>query len=165
MGTDGNAPVRAGSIRRSFGYAAPAWRVFEAMTTELDNWWCHRSQPESAYTFEGGLGGRLLETVDAQVTVLAVASVFDPPSAIRIEGHLLLPKSVRSVVTFEVGGGSGAGLVLEHEWEGDTPVRPSALRHSWGELLGGSFREYVDAGWSEAGRSWRAKYPMWAAVD
>ncbi len=164
MGTDGQTPV-TGSISRAFSYAAPGWRVFEALTDELDSWWCHRRGPEHRYTLEPTLGGRLLESVGGEGSILATISLFEPPSVVRLEGHLLLPESVRSVVTLEMGGATGAGLRVNHSWEGTVPVRASALRHSWGELLGGSFREFVDEGWSDVGRSWDAKYPMWAAAD
>jgi hypothetical protein len=153
-----------GSINRSFSYAAPGWRVFEALTDELDNWWCHRRGPEHRYTLEGMLGGRLLESIAGEDTTLATISLFESPSVVRLEGPLLLPESVRSVVTLEIGGATGAGLRVHHSWEGDVPIRASALRHSWGELLGGSFRELVDEGWSDVGRSWRARYPMWASA-
>jgi hypothetical protein len=119
--------------------------VFEAIADEIDGWWCHRSQSEGTLLFEGGLGGQLLERGLEEVTVLGVVSAFERASLIRLEGQLLLPRSVESVVTFEVQGEAGAGLTVTHEWRGDRLIKPSALRHSWGELLGGCLGEYVDA--------------------
>jgi uncharacterized protein YndB with AHSA1/START domain len=164
MSTDGGTPLLAGWMRRTFGFAAPKWRVFEALVDEIDGWWCHRSEPESAFRLEGGLGGQLVERGVEGVRVLGVISAFERPSLIRLEGQLLLPRSVESVVTFEVQGEHGAGLAVTHEWRGDRLITPSALRHSWGELLGGCLREYVDAGSALVGREWGAKYPMASAL-
>jgi hypothetical protein len=151
-------------MKRTFGFAAPGWRVFEALVDEVDGWWCHRSDPEGTMLFEGGLGGQLLERGLKEVRVLGVVSAFERPSLIRLEGQLLLPRSVESVVTFEVRGETGAGLAVTHEWRGDRLIKPSALRHSWGELLGGCLREYVDAGSAGVGRDWGKKYPMASAI-
>lgn len=164
MGTDAQTSM-TGSISRSFSYAAPGWRVFEVLTDELDSWWCHRRGPDHRYTLEPMVGGHLLESIAGEGAILATVSLLESPSVVRLEGRLLLPESVRSVVTVEVGGVTGAGVRVHHSWEGTIAIRASALRHSWGELLGGSFRELVDEGWSEAGRSWGAKYPMWAAAE
>lgn len=164
VSTDGGTPLLAGSMRRTFGFAAPAWRVFEALVDETDGWWCHRSESESAIQLEGGLRGQLLERGVKEVRLLGVVSAFERPSLIRLEGQLLLPRSVESVVTFEVQGESGAGLAVTHVWRGDRLIKPSALRHSWGELLGGCLREYVDAGSAGVGREWGAKYPMASAL-
>jgi uncharacterized protein YndB with AHSA1/START domain len=163
MGTD--APTSTtGSIRRSFSYAAPGWRVFDALTQELDAWWCHRRGPEHRYTIEPAVGGRLLETGAGELSNLATVSGLEIPTTVRLEGHLLLPGSVHNVVTLRVGGSTGASLRVDHVWDGDVPLSTAALRHSWGELLGGSLREFVDEGWFDVGRSWRPKYPMWAAA-
>lgn len=151
-------------MRRTFGFAAPGWRVFEALVDEVDGWWCHRSESGSTILFEGGLGGQLLERGLEEVRVLGVVSAFERPSLIRLGGQLLLPRSVENVVTFEVQGETGAGLAVTHEWRGDRFIKPSALRHSWGELLGGCLREYVDAGSAGVGREWGAKYPMASAI-
>ena len=151
-------------MRRTFGFAAPGWRVFEALADEIDSWWCHRSESASTISLESGLGAQLLETGVEEVRVLGVVSAFKRPSLIRLEGQLVLPRSVESVVTFEVSGETGAGLAVTHEWRGDRLIRPSALRHSWGELLGGCLREYVDAGSAGVGREWGTKYPMASAI-
>jgi hypothetical protein len=81
-------------MKRTFGFAAPGWRVFEALVDEVDGWWCHRSDPEGTILFEGRLGGQLLERGLEEVRVLGVVSAFERPSLIRLEGQLLLPHSV-----------------------------------------------------------------------
>lgn len=111
-------------IEQEMRIEAPIERVFEALTSELDNWWPHRYKPDSDVVLEAKIGGKIEERFKAGGGALYGQVVYlDAPFKVVSAGPSALNKGTQSynVETLEsVEGGTVYKKEL-HLW-GDVPA-------------------------------------------
>jgi uncharacterized protein YndB with AHSA1/START domain len=154
------------SAAASVFVAVPVAAAFEVFTLEIDAWWRHGRKYRIAgkrsgrLSFEPGLGGRLIESVDlaSGTKVFTVGSIVEwrPPHKLAFEWRAVnfAPhESTLVEVTFTPSGEGTLVRVEHHGWSrlrDDHPARHGqasaefarGLGLWWGGLLTG-LREYV----------------------
>ena len=73
-------------IRRTFRYAPPPWRVFDALADEAHQWWCHRVAPRATVSFKPFEGGRFVQTAGGHQVDYAHVVLIERPRILRLEG-------------------------------------------------------------------------------
>ena len=134
--------------------------AFEVFTTEIDSWWRrgprYRVGGEGTLRFEGGAGGRLVETVAGGGPQFEMGRVlaWEPGARLAFEWRArnFAPGEVTQVeVRFERAEG-GTSVVLEHRgWEAIAARHP--VRHG---LTGTAFSDMIGLWWGELMTSYRA---------
>jgi DNA-binding transcriptional ArsR family regulator/uncharacterized protein YndB with AHSA1/START domain len=113
-GREGDKPVpqeqprnepRIAKIENEIRIDAPPARVFEALTTRLDDWWQFRVRPDSTIVFEPRVGGRTFEDWgDGRGVLYGTTTQYDPPHSICSAG---------------VNGWNAASMITWHRLEPD----------------------------------------------
>lgn len=134
------------TIERVIKLAPPTWRVFEAFTHEINEWWCHRPRGATIH-LEPFEGGSLYCDIGGERTVLGTIKRIERDTQIEIVGTFALKGVTRSklLLSFEThSDGSSTRIMLAHEVEAVAELDASLIRHAWGELLAGCLRHWVD---------------------
>jgi DNA-binding transcriptional ArsR family regulator/uncharacterized protein YndB with AHSA1/START domain len=123
-------------------------KVFEALTTNINQWWAYRlCGQESVLSLDLKVGGQFIETTeDGRGALWGVVTYFNAPEEIRLNGLLGMQGAVNSAYSYKLEeAGDSTILKLTHHATGllDPNWEPS---HSegWKELLGTFLKDYVE---------------------
>lgn len=107
--------TRVMSIEQEVTLAAPAARVFRALTEEMDAWWSPRLyDAPNKITLEPHVGGRFFEEHGGETALWAIVRRIEPGKKLMLDGPLGFETPVASISTFDL-----------EEHDGKTTVRVS----------------------------------------
>ncbi len=146
-------PITEFKIAQEVVINAPREKVWEALTSEIDQWWSkrlHHTIGESSLSLEPRLGGCFIERWGNDEGALLGTVIFvRKPEMLRLNGPLgMIEAPVTSVYSYElVDQGDTTLLKLTHHACG--PIKPEwhvSYGAGWTELLGSHLKEYVEQG-------------------
>lgn len=138
-------------IEQEITIHAPRGKVYEALTSDIDQWWAYRlsGDQKSTLSFEPKVGGRFLETWgNGEGALWGVVSYVKAPEEIRMNGLLGMRGAVNSAYTYRLEEkGEDTVLKLSHHAYGlIDPEWRAGHDQGWQELLGKFLKEYVETG-------------------
>jgi DNA-binding transcriptional ArsR family regulator/uncharacterized protein YndB with AHSA1/START domain len=143
------------AIEEEVVVAAPAARVFHAMTEEIDSWWSPRLYDEapSRVVLEPHVGGRFYEESAGATALWAIVRRFEPGKKLMLDGPLGFDTPVAGISTFELDEHDGRTTVrVSHRAIGEiTAEQIAGYTEGWRNLVQ---RRLVD--WVERGVPFRA---------
>lgn len=96
---------------------APVERVFQALTTEVMQWWPHTcSQQPHAIVLEPRIGGLFFELFDSQGAgaLYGHVEIYEPPVRLRIRGPMAMGHAINMVYTIKLEECPEGTLLSEH---------------------------------------------------
>jgi DNA-binding transcriptional ArsR family regulator len=141
---------RAFKIEQEIMIKATRKEVFQALTSNAEDWWEFRLAPEgekSQFSFDPVPGGQFIEKWgDNQGAVWGNVYYVNAPEEIRIHGHLGMQGAVNSSYTYQLEEKDGATLlrlshsasgIIQEDWE-------EKHAEGWKHLLGTRLKNYVE---------------------
>lgn len=119
---------------------APRERVFAALTSEIDRWWCHHfTDGKPTITLEPKIGGRFVEWWNGEEGALwGVVTFLKSPEVLRLSGPLGMHTPVSSVYQYtleEHAEGRATLLKLSHRVNGEIDTKwHDSHERGWREL-------------------------------
>lgn len=141
--------TRTLSIEQESTIAAPASRVFRALTEEIDAWWSPRLyDAPSTVKLEPHVGGRFYEERDGQTALWAIVRRFEPGKKLMLDGPLGFETPVASVSTFELEERAGKTTVrVSHRAIGEiTEAQVAGYAEGWRLLVQTRLPNWVERG-------------------
>jgi uncharacterized protein YndB with AHSA1/START domain/DNA-binding transcriptional ArsR family regulator len=147
------------AITHEVELAAPAARVFEALTKKISNWWSHvtyEADSKPDLRLEAAAGGRFYETSGENQRLYAIVTRYEPGAHLWLEGAMGISGCVFGTVTFNLKstGGSATTLTMSHDVIGILNEETiSMYRGGWNSLLDDGLKPFVETGreaWSVA---------------
>jgi DNA-binding transcriptional ArsR family regulator/uncharacterized protein YndB with AHSA1/START domain len=127
---------------------APRERVWEALTTNIDQWWAFRLGEEgSTMSLEPKVGGQFVERWgDDEGALWGIVMYVKRPQVLRLNGPLGITTPVNSVYSYELHERGEATLIkLTHHAFGEPgPKWEEAHARGWNELLGKYLKAFVE---------------------
>lgn len=152
----GSVRVSSLEIEQEVTIQAPPERVFDALTSEVGNWWSHAfDDAPKAILLEPRVGGRFHEVWgDEEGALYATVTRLRRPSELRLAGPFGMSRPVQGVIAFALEpleGGRATRLRLSHRAIGDLDDDTERTYDAgWRELLGTRLRRYVEDGGASA---------------
>ena len=146
-------PITEFRVAQEVVIDAPREKVWEALTSEIDQWWSkrlHHTIGESSLSLEPRVGGSFIERWgDDEGALWGTVIFIRKPEMLRLSGPLgMIEAPVMSVYSYELQDhGDGTLLKLMHHACG--PIKPewhAGYSAGWTELLGSHLKEYVEQG-------------------
>lgn len=148
--SNGTATISSLQIDQTILLSAPPRQVFQALTREIDEWWCERLAVDSCLLLEPQVNGRFYEAFDAagQGALYAIVTYLEQDRELRLSGSMGIAETAAiSDVSLTLEPIDGrTTLVLCHRIVG--PVDHSARQsyaERWHELLH-HLKVYVEEG-------------------
>jgi DNA-binding transcriptional ArsR family regulator/uncharacterized protein YndB with AHSA1/START domain len=141
--------TRTMSIEQQHTIAAPAARVFRALTEEIDAWWSPRLyDAPSTVKLEPHVGGRFYEEHDGQTALWAILRRFEPGKKLMLDGPLGFETPVASISTFELEEHAGKTTVrVSHRAIGEiTDEQIAGYAEGWKVLMQTRLPDWVERG-------------------
>lgn len=136
-------------MEREIAIAAAPARVWQALTSEVNNWWSHSYSDKSRVVLEARIGGRFCEEFDDLGNGALHGTVIfcQPPARLVFMGTMGMKHACVCRVTFELEP-QGEGTLLKNAMEVmgimEPPVQ-EGYRNGWAALLG-QLKDWVEAG-------------------
>ena len=138
------------AIEQEVTLAAPAARVFRALTEEIDSWWSPRLYDDapSRVVLEPHVGGRFYEESAGQTALWAIVRRFEPEKKLMLDGPLGFETPVASVSTFELEERAGRTTVrISHRAIGEiTQEQVAGYTEGWRNLMQARLPAWVERG-------------------
>ena len=138
--SNGTALISSVQIDETVMLSASPADVFQALTREIDEWWCERLAVDSRLLLESQVNGRFYEAFDAsgQGALYAIVTYFEQDRELRLSGSMGIAETAAiSDVSLTLEPIEGyTSLVLCHRIVG--PVEHAARKgyaERWHELL------------------------------
>jgi DNA-binding transcriptional ArsR family regulator/uncharacterized protein YndB with AHSA1/START domain len=141
--------TRTMSIEQESTIAAPAARVFRALTEEIDAWWSPRLyDAPSTLKLEPHVGGRFYEERDGQTALWAIVRRFESGRKLMLDGPLGFETPVASISTFELEERGGKTTVrVSHRAIGAiTKEQIAGYGEGWRVLMETRLPDWVERG-------------------
>lgn len=149
MSPTAETTTRSMAIEQEVTVAAPAARVFHALTNEMDSWWSPRLYDEpTKVTLEPHLGGRFFEEHGDDTILWAIVSCVEPNRKLVLDGPLGVSKPVAGVTTFELEESGGKTTVrVSHRAVGEiTEEQIAGYGRGWKQLMQTDLPNWIERG-------------------
>jgi uncharacterized protein YndB with AHSA1/START domain len=141
--------VRTMTIEQEITVAAPAARIFRALTDELNEWWSPRTyDAPSTVAVDARIGGYFTERHHDDVVLWAIVSCIEPNKKLVFNGPFGLSKAGTGVVTFELEeNGEKTTVRVSHRAFGEiTDEQVAGYGRGWQRLMQTDLPNWVERG-------------------